>query len=405
MQTGPDAPLAPDYQTALAEPVRDSVLPAIMANLCGKIAARFRRLSVPEHIADDPVLTARWKLRGTLSSLPFPDQSGTGSAGWPGNQLTREDMRRLNLWGRLTGLPTNRLLHVAVGIMAESLRLHMIDLLAEQQETGVPFEELLSGTETESAVTTAANAGTTKPRRRRPHPSRGPSPGCADQREAAAVPATPLSEPAAPSSSDASSPPDASVLAAEPPSAQSSRRTDRTPPTAADSCDPDGETSFDETLRQLRETRDEMRVLWQAVDELRETMEHAMRNLPEPAELPRFPSAVQLDLAAEELVEQLQALPAEILATVREQLAVLCEQPPPARPDTELELPVWADDLSEDEPAQPVGTMTAGQSPTELVDGTEPEAVEAGTTNHGNGRHRNAPATSSSPYRAQKRLF
>ena len=137
-----------------------------------------------------------------------------------------------------------------------------------------------------------------------------------------------------------------------------------------------GNPPSEELLERLRETCDEIRVLWQAVDELRESLEHALRNPPESDE-PRRPSSDPLaESDLEDLLEQLQQLPPTFLADLQSRIATMDQ--PPSEP-----LPV---ETPPNPPVRPTGPSTP----------PKPED---------NGRTAKHGAGSTSRYRAQKRLF
>ena len=92
--------------------------------------------TIPIH---DP--RVRWK--AFQIPLSSPDTSGRWGHEWPGSRLTGDDMRRLAVLGNYAKLPTNELLHIAVGVLYEHTRALMLRLLHRHEQTARPFAELL----------------------------------------------------------------------------------------------------------------------------------------------------------------------------------------------------------------------------------------------------------------------
>ncbi|TVS09386.1 MAG: hypothetical protein EA424_27265 [Planctomycetaceae bacterium] len=375
-----DTTLATESPPVPAHPTDSPALTALVQFIDAKMARTFPGLFVPDEFAHDPKLATLRKLRSALKPLSFPDEEGRCAYIWPSSHLTDRDMSRLNVWGRLTGLPSNQLLHLSVTVMSEWLRLHLVQVLAKHEENGIPFEVLIGGT--------PANA---RRKRGRAHQS------AAGQTDDAATPAvsqaplivlpsdlpvanppTTTSPPPMPSTIDAPHP-EASACAAEPPPTAGSRSPPGPPAPACHvaSRSARGHPPSEELLDQLRQTCDEIRVLWQAVDELRESFEHALRNPPESDEPRRALSDPVVELDVDDLLERLQQLPPALLANLQGQLATM-DQPPPEPPPA-----------AEPSPRQPIRPAMPSSPP-------KPE------DNGRSGKKFDAPAPG---YRRQQRLF
>ena len=376
---GSDATLATDLRAAPTKPTESAALTALVAYIDAKMARTFPTLFVPPEFADDPELALQRKLRSVLQPSSFPDEDAPGGYLWPSSHLTERDMVRLRVWGRLTDLPCNRLLHLSVIVLSEWLRLHVAQVLAKHEQSGIPFEELLGGS---------------PPRARR---KRGRSTsGLADQRAggppSALLVSVPIVHPPDLSESDSPTPtsplpvlndidapsPEHTACAAEPPpSSRSRRRSARNTPKPPPDVSDDGHGQSEELLEQLRQTCDEIRVLWQAVDELRESLEHALRNQAPPDEPPRTPSDFNVESTLDELLERLQHLPPAMLADLQQELARM--EQPPQQPPPAIEPP----------PRQPV----------------RPPIPDSPADPGGNGRPGKTPDAPASRYRLQQRLF
>ena len=90
-----------------------------------------------------PIHDPRVRLKAFQIPLSSPDTSGRSGHEWPGSRLTGDDMRRLAVLGNYAKLPTNELLHIAVGVLYEHTRALMLRLLDRHEQTGRPFAELL----------------------------------------------------------------------------------------------------------------------------------------------------------------------------------------------------------------------------------------------------------------------
>jgi hypothetical protein len=90
-----------------------------------------------------PITDPRVRLKGFGIPFSSPDDSGRWGYEWPRSRLTGDDMRRLAVLGNYAKLPTNELLHLAVGVLYEHTRDLMLRLLDLHERTGRPFAELL----------------------------------------------------------------------------------------------------------------------------------------------------------------------------------------------------------------------------------------------------------------------
>lgn len=373
---------------ALIEPAESAALISLVAHIDEKLARTLPGLYVPDEFAHDPDLALRRKLRSAIQPISFPDEEGRCAYLWPSSHLTGQDMTRLRIWGRLTGLPSNQLLHLSVMVMSEWLRLHLVQVLAQHEQSGIPFEVLLGGS----------------PPHVRKKRGRSAS-GSADQGGAHSPPVVPasamivlpadLSSPSSPASPSPLSvtteievssdvhpasdmPGHVGACAADPPpSSRSHRRSARAPSNPASSDASDEGRRCEVLLDQLRQTSDEVRVLWQAVDELRESLEHALCNQAPPDDPPRTLPDVDVESTVEELMEQLQQLPPALLAQLQREIATL--ENPSCEPPSAVDPP----------PRKPVRSPTAGSPP----------------KHQDNGRPGKTPDTSGARYRVQQRLF
>lgn len=90
-----------------------------------------------------PITDPRVRLKGFGIPFSSPDTSGRWGHEWPGSRLTGDDMRRLAVLGNYARLPTNEVLHIAVGVLYEQIRSLMLRLLNIHEQTGRPLAELL----------------------------------------------------------------------------------------------------------------------------------------------------------------------------------------------------------------------------------------------------------------------
>jgi hypothetical protein len=78
--------------------------------------------------------------------------------------------------------------------------------------------------------------------------------------------------------------------------------------------------AHDTLADEVRQLREEVRVVWEAVDELRESMEHALRNPPEPPPPPFRLTSMAADPTAEDFAERLNAIPLEQIEALRREV-------------------------------------------------------------------------------------
>jgi hypothetical protein len=171
--------------------------------------------------------------------------------------------------------------------MSEWLRLHVAQVLAKHEESGIPFEMLIGGTPPEcSSQTWSCTSQCGGPNRRRGDARRSPC-----HRSSSCLLTSPPRSPSAITTSPRARvfhsrclPSESTACAAEPPPFRRiTWSTHRASIRDQSRCSRESKrgTTSEELVDQLRQTCDEIRVLWQAVDELRESLEHALRNQPE----------------------------------------------------------------------------------------------------------------------------
>jgi ABC-type transporter Mla subunit MlaD len=68
---------------------------------------------------------------------------------------------------------------------------------------------------------------------------------------------------------------------------------------------------------EVRQLREEVRVVWEAVDELREALEHALRNPPEPPPPSFRLTSMAADPTADDFAERLNAIPQQVIEAFR----------------------------------------------------------------------------------------
>jgi len=85
-------------------------------------------------------------------------------------------------------------------------------------------------------------------------------------------------------------------------------------PTSADT---DLGEQIEDLTAEMQTLRAEVRVLWEAIDELRDALEHALRNPPETLPPPFRLWSMPLDPTAPDFAGQLNAVPPEVISRLR----------------------------------------------------------------------------------------
>ena len=286
-----------------------------MLSLAQRIVARLAKplaTTIPVH---DP----RARLKGFGVLFSSPDESGRWEYKWPGSRLTGDDMRKLAVLGNYARLPSNELIHVAVGLLYEQTRAFILQLLATHEQTGKPFAALLAdvvGTEPQvMAVIDEATPDNTsamaRPGLRLHLPLADPPAGKGDASWTTDAPPAMVAE-------LVESVPRVQPL---PPSTMSPRK-------ASPVSGPRSTADTEPLVEEVGQLRDEIRVLWQAIDELRDAVEHTVRNLPD-----RMPSPVQIwslpaDPTAADFGQRINAVPAEQMEILRAEAVRAAEERP-----------------------------------------------------------------------------
>jgi hypothetical protein len=272
-----------------------------------------------------PITDPRVRLKGFGISLSSPDASGRWGHEWPGSRLTGDDMRRLAVLGNYAKLPTNELLHIAVGVLYEHTRALMLRLLESHEQTGKPFAELLddvavlgSGPSRAAAIGGNGNPDRAEAQHRqvdaRALSNAGqPAFGSPVTREPALI----ADYEGAPTNDDGS-------LAAEtadhactslsiPPHTMAKRTAT---PAPREGITDDRVQELKERMQRLQETMD---VLIGSIDEFRDDLIHTLRNLPDQLPPPVHIHSLPLDPAASDFGERINGIPLEVMARLREE--------------------------------------------------------------------------------------
>jgi hypothetical protein len=274
-----------------------------------------------------PINDPRVRLKGFHIPFSSPDTSGRWGHEWPGSRLTGDDMRKLAVLGNYAKLPTNEVLHIAVGVLYEHTRAVMLRLLDRHEETGKPFPELLDDVGVfQVAPSRAAGIGSDGDgdRTGTQHP----------QADARALPnaghptvAMPVKEEPAIITGPAGAPTnDHGSLAAEtahdgstshsiPPHPMTKRTT---APAPREGITDDRIQELAERMQRLQET---MEVLIGSMDEFRDDLVHTLRNLPDQLPAPVHIHSLPVDPTASDFGERINVIPQEVMARLRKEAA------------------------------------------------------------------------------------
>jgi len=274
-----------------------------------------------------PINDPRVRLKAFQITFSSPDTSGRWGHEWPGSRLTGDDMRRLAVLGNYAKLPTNELLHIAVGVLYEHTRALMLRLLDRHEQTGKPFAELLD----DVAVVQVAPSQADPIDGNRDRDHAGAQHPQADARAlrtaghpTVAMPVT--REPAIITLPAGAPTNDHGSLAAEtahdgptslsiPPHPMAKRTA---APAPRESITDDRIQDLEERMQRLQET---MEVLIGSIDEFRDDLVHTLRNLPDQLPPPVHIHSLPLDPTAPDFGERINVIPQEVMARLREEAA------------------------------------------------------------------------------------
>lgn len=294
-----------DGDTQIASVPHSPKLPPASAvlGIAQRIVARLAKslhTTIPIH---DP----RVRLNGFAVEFSAPDTSGRWNYRWPGSRLTGDDMRKLAIIGNSAGLRSNEVLHIAVGVLYEQMRDLILCLLDDHERTGKTLAELLVESGGDGLLPAATPART--------HSHQEPSgKDHWPERSHTEQAIFPVSRSWGADPVTAAEPVDAPPPLPAIPSSLVMKNQDST--VASETSEATAELA--EEVRQLRA---EVRVLWDIIDELRDSMEHAIRNLPDQLPPPLQILSLPSDPTADDFGERINAVPAEQLARLRAELA------------------------------------------------------------------------------------
>jgi hypothetical protein len=284
--------------------------PDLIEELCQRIASRVSHSS-PKDARDAAAQSSHAIHRGLSMDLSKSDHDAALGYQWPASRLTDTDMRRLRLLSNLTRLPCNELLHVAVELLHQQTRGRALQLLGSQQQVaplqpGPHVQQHVGTQHPGDKPDVAISAGPATPQPSAAEiPWTPPRPNAVhnlphEQREQSLLAAEPSAVSSSPTGSSTARP--------------TKRRTKSVEP------DPVANDAHDTLADEVRQLREEVRVVWEAVDELRESMEHALRNPPEPPPPPFRLTSMAADPTAEDFAERLNAIPLEQIEALRREV-------------------------------------------------------------------------------------
>jgi hypothetical protein len=220
--------------------------------------------------------------------IALSDQSGSFGYKWPGTALTVDDLRRLATLENTTQLRMTRLLHHSVRVAHHLFQAIVREIMVTSAQTGVSVRELL-----QQAIAGNGQAGGGDQRK--------------VQVDAAACPAvastSPVPEGELPDVADFSFPP-----------IPMSKRTAAKAP--AEGLSEDRLGQLEDQMRLLQETMD---TLIAAIDELRDEMVHALRNLPDRLPPPLQIHSLPLDPTDPEFAQRVNDIPPDVMARLRDE--------------------------------------------------------------------------------------
>jgi len=239
-------------------------------------------------------------------------------------------MRHLTALSNISGLPINEVLHRAAAMLFDQTRIRMQELVATAEAAGSSLGELLSG----SDAPDLCDLRSEKPAHRAPHrlPSRHAERPVLRTDEFFPIEAPPVV--AAESADD-----NGDLADKVQPGAMALRETAR-------ALDGDIAQKLDLLVGEIERVREEVRLVWQAIDELHDDAVHALRNPSELSPRPFRLTSMALDPTDPDFAAKLNAVPEEILERLRREVAS-GERLPPA--------PSAEDDPADDEEEIPAG--------------------------------------------------
>ena len=302
-----------------ASAVLTTPLPEGVAALCRRIIDRIPERPLPRNIEVQPEREARWKLRALCERPASPDGEELNGYRWPASQLTDEDRRRLNVISNMTKVPCTKLLHLAVAALFDQTRSVMAELLRVHETTGQPLARFLGqdfdirqhlpaaapkqwGQRDASPRQTGETLGDT---------ARNHVP-CVDTPAIVAEPTGMSIAETSPGSSDSNPTPVESRISGPTQSEQPEHTSD--------------------LIAEIQGLRNELRVAWQAIDELREWADHALRNPLEPPSPPLRIWSLASDPTANDFGQRINAVPPEQMEALRQSLTTPASVEPAPRP-------------------------------------------------------------------------
>jgi hypothetical protein len=112
-------------------------------DFCRTVAEKLSKCRVAPDAQGDATSQLKWKLRALCT--PFAEADGNARQGyqWPASRLTGDDMRRVYVLAKLSGLPCNEVLRVAVHVLFSQSQLLMEQAIALHEESQISLTELL----------------------------------------------------------------------------------------------------------------------------------------------------------------------------------------------------------------------------------------------------------------------
>ena len=271
-----------------------------------------------------PITDPRVRLKAFGIPLSSPDTSGRWGHDWPASRLTGDDMRRLAVLGNYAKLPTNEILHVAVGVLYEHTRALMLRLLDLHDQSGKPFVQLLdelavSETDAKQAGQIGGNGHPASAEGQYPQANAGaPNTG----QPSVAIPVT--RRPSLMTAPEHDPANDQGSLACEAAQdASSSISISPTPMAKRNATTGPCEGITDERVRELEDRmqrlQETMDTLIGAIDEFRDDLVHTLRNLPDRIPPPLHIHSLPLDPTDPEFGERVNCVPLDVMARLRDE--------------------------------------------------------------------------------------
>jgi hypothetical protein len=281
--------------------------------VCRRIIDCLPRRTIPSFAQVAEGQETSWKLRALCERSSAEVDDEPYGYRWPASAITNDDMRRLTVISNMTKIPCTKLLRLAVGSFFDETRSLMTELLHVHEATGRRLEDLISDDfNVRHFLPSKRSEPPTAQSSVRQQPGRIESP-----------------EPDAPERRGNT------VLAAESPAspgnvAESTVSSSGHPRTAAVQEEHISSEQLTQVVDELRALRDETRVLWEAIDELREWADHTLRNPPEPPSPPLRIWSLASDPTAEDFGQRINAIPPEQMDALRQSLTPSAGEQPAA---------------------------------------------------------------------------